>query len=177
MFYYLLAPLGKTWIFFNLFNYISFRAAGAVVTALLIAFVAGPGIIRRLRAHKVGQVIRAEGPASHQSKRGTPTMGGLIILLATVIPTVLWAQLNNRFVLVALLALLWMGAIGFLADYLKIVQGKSRGLVAKWKLVGQCGFGICLGLLLLAKPVATETILPATATTLRPRCRSSSTWW
>lgn len=166
MFYYLLAPLGKTWIFFNLFNYISFRAAGAVVTALLIAFVAGPGIIRRLRSHKVGQVIRAEGPASHQSKRGTPTMGGLIILLATVIPTVLWAQLNNRFVLVALLALLWMGAIGFLDDYLKIVQGKSRGLVAKWKLVGQCGFGICLGLLLLAKPVAPETILPATATTL-----------
>ena len=166
MFYYLRAPLGKTWIFFNLFNYISFRAAGAVVTALLIAFVAGPGIIRRLRSHKVGQVIRAEGPASHQSKRGTPTMGGLIILLATVIPTVLWAQLNNRFVLVALLALLWMGAIGFLDDYLKIVQGKSRGLVAKWKLVGQCGFGICLGLLLLAKPVAPETILPATATTL-----------
>ena len=166
MFYYLLAPLGKTWIFFNLFNYISFRAAGAVVTALLIAFVAGPGIIRRLRSHKVGQVIRAEGPASHHSKRGTPTMGGLIILLATVIPTVLWAQLNNRFVLVALLALLWMGAIGFLDDYLKIVQGKSRGLVAKWKLVGQCGFGICLGLLLLAKPVAPETILPATATTL-----------
>ena len=87
MFYYLLAPLGKKWLVFNLFNYISFRAAGATVTALLIAFVVGPGIIRRLRAHKVGQVIRAEGPASHQSKRGTPTMGGLIILLATVVPT------------------------------------------------------------------------------------------
>lgn len=166
MFYYLLAPLGKNHIFFNLFNYISFRAAGAVVTALLIAFIAGPGIIRRLRAHKVGQVIRAEGPASHQSKRGTPTMGGLIILLATVFPTLLWARLDNRFVLVALLALLWMGTIGFLDDYLKIVQGKSRGLVAKWKLVGQCGFGLCLGLLLLARPVAPETILPATATTL-----------
>ena len=122
MFYYLLAPLGKNHIFFNLFNYISFRAAGAVVTALLIAFIAGPGIIRRLRAHKVGQVIRAEGPASHQAKRGTPTMGGLIILLATVIPTLLWARLDNRFVLVALLALLWMGAIGFLYDFLKIVQ-------------------------------------------------------
>ena len=166
MFYYLLAPLGKKWLFFNLFNYISFRAAGATVTALLIAFVVGPGVIRRLRAHKVGQVIRAEGPASHQSKRGTPTMGGLIILLATVVPTLLWAQLDNRFVLVALLAILWMGAIGFVDDYLNIVQGKSRGLVAKWKLVGQCGFGILLGLLLLVEPVVAETTLPATATTL-----------
>ena len=166
MFYYLLAPLGKTWIIFNLFNYISFRAAGATVTALLIAFVVGPGIIRRLRAHKVGQVIRAEGPASHQSKRGTPTMGGLIILLATVLPTLLWARLDNRFVLVALLSILWMGCIGFIDDYLKIVQGKSRGLVAKWKLVGQCGFGLLLGLLLLYKPVVPESILPATATTL-----------
>ncbi len=166
MFYYLLAPLGKTWIIFNLFNYISFRAAGATVTALLIAFVVGPGIIRRLRAHKVGQVIRAEGPASHQSKRGTPTMGGLIILLATVLPTLLWARLDNRFVLVAVLSILWMGCIGFIDDYLKIVQGKPRGLVAKWKLVGQCGFGILLGLLLLYKPVVPESILPATATTL-----------
>ncbi|HEX6091177.1 MAG TPA: phospho-N-acetylmuramoyl-pentapeptide-transferase [Gemmatimonadales bacterium] len=166
MFYYLLAPLGKKWLVFNLFNYISFRAAGATVTALLIAFVVGPGIIRRLRAHKVGQVIRAEGPASHQSKRGTPTMGGLIILLATVLPTLLWAQLDNRFVLVALLSILWMGAIGFLDDYLKIVQGKSRGLVAKWKLVGQCAFGIMLGLLLLVEPVVAESTLPATATTL-----------
>ena len=166
MFYYLLAPLGKTWLIFNLFNYISFRAAGATVTALLLAFIVGPGVIRRLRAHKVGQVIRAEGPASHQSKRGTPTMGGLIILLATVVPTLLWARLDNRFVLVALLAILWMGAIGFVDDYLKIVQGKSRGLVAKWKLVGQCGFGLLLGLLLLYEPVVPETTLPATATTL-----------
>lgn len=166
MFYYLLAPLGQRYIIFNLFNYISFRAAGAVVTALLIAFVAGPAIIRRLRAHKVGQVIRAEGPASHQAKRGTPTMGGLIILLSTVIPTLLWAQLDNRFVLVALLALLWMGSIGFLDDYLKIVQGKSRGLVARWKLAGQVGFGVLLALLLTFQPVVPESVLPATATTL-----------
>src|SRR5215204_5524886 len=93
MFYHWLAPLGKTYIIFNLFNYISFRAAGATVTALLLAFVMGPPVIRRLRARKVGQVVRAEGPASHQSKRGTPTMGGLIILLATVVPTLLWAPL------------------------------------------------------------------------------------
>src|SRR5215207_3342788 len=137
MLYHLLAPLGKKYIIFNLFNYISFRAAGATVTALLLAFVVGPSVIRRLRAHKVGQVIRAEGPASHQSKRGTPTMGGIIILLATIVPTLLWAPLDNKFVIVAMLSTLWMGCIGFLDDYLKIVQGKSRGLVAKWKLVGQ----------------------------------------
>lgn len=127
MLYHLLAPLGKTIILFNLFNYISFRAAGAMVTALLIAFVVGPGIIRRLQAHKVGQVIRADGPASHQAKRGTPTMGGLIIIAATVLPTLLWARLDNAFVVIAMIAMVWCGAIGLLDDYLKVVQGKSRG--------------------------------------------------
>ncbi len=166
MFYHLLAPLGKQFIFFNLFNYISFRAAGATVTALLLAFLIGPGVIRWLRARKVGQVIRVEGPASHQSKRGTPTMGGLIILLSTILPTLLWAPLNNRFVGVAVLATLWMGCIGFLDDYLKIVQGKSRGLVAKWKLVGQCSFGVVLALVLIRWPVVSTATIPATATTL-----------
>ncbi len=166
MFYYLLAPLGKKFILFNLFNYLSFRAAGATVTALLIAFVIGPGIIARLRARKVGQVIRAEGPASHQGKRGTPTMGGIIILLATVIPTLLWARLEGRFVVFALLSLIWMGGIGFIDDYLKVVQGKSRGLVARWKLVGQCSFGLVLGLLLYFYPVVSAQTMPATATTL-----------
>ena len=161
MLYYLLAPLGKKYLLFNLINYLSFRAAAAMVTALLIAFVVGPGIIARLRARKVGQVIRAEGPASHQGKRGTPTMGGIIILLATVIPTLLWARLENRAVLFSLLSILWMGGIGFIDDYLKIVQGKSRGLVARWKLVGQCSFGIALGLLLYRYPVVPIDTIPA----------------
>jgi phospho-N-acetylmuramoyl-pentapeptide-transferase len=166
MFYHWLAPLGKTHIIFNLFNYISFRAAGATVTALLLAFLVGPPVIRKLRARKVGQVVRAEGPASHQSKRGTPTMGGLIILLATIVPTLLWAPLTNRFVVVAMLSTLWMGCIGFLDDYLKIVQGKSRGLVARWKLAGQCSFGLLLGLFLMSNPVVPTDSIPATATTL-----------
>src|SRR5512133_1639441 len=153
MFYHWLAPLGKTYIIFNLFSEISLGAGGASGTALLLAFVVGPPVIRRLRARKVGQVVRAEGPASHQSKRGTPTMGGLIILLATVVPTLLWAPLTNHYVVVAMLSSLWMGCIGFLDDYLKIVQGKSRGLVARWKLVGQCSFGLLLGLFLVFKPV------------------------
>ena len=166
MLYYLFGPLGKQYLIFNLFNYLSFRAAGAMVTALLIAFLVGPGIIRRLREKKVGQVIRAEGPASHQGKRGTPTMGGIIILLATVIPTLLWARVDSRNVLLALLAILWTGGIGFIDDYLKIVQGKSRGLVARWKLVGQCIFGVALGLLLYKFPVVPVETMPATATTV-----------
>ncbi|HKW40672.1 MAG TPA: phospho-N-acetylmuramoyl-pentapeptide-transferase [Gemmatimonadales bacterium] len=156
MLYHLLAPLAKQHIFFNLFNYLTFRAAGAVVTALLLAFVLGPGIIQRLRDRNVGQVIRAEGPASHHGKRGTPTMGGLIILLATVVPTLLWARLDSRYVVVAVVAMLWAGAIGFLDDYLKIVRGKSQGLVARWKLVGQVTFGVALGVVLLLWPLATN---------------------
>jgi phospho-N-acetylmuramoyl-pentapeptide-transferase len=166
MLYHLLAPLGKTWLFFNLFNYISFRAAGAVVTALLLAFLLGPGIIGRLRTLKVGQVVRVDFLASHQGKRGTPTMGGLLILLCTIVPTLLWAPLTNRFVAVAMLATLWTGAIGFLDDYLKVVQGKSRGLVAKWKLAGQVVFGLALGLYLIYFPVVSPGTIPATATTV-----------
>jgi phospho-N-acetylmuramoyl-pentapeptide-transferase len=166
MLYYLLAPLGKTHLFFNLFTYISFRAAGAMVTALLIAFAVGPWIIAKLRAHKVGQVIRAEGMATHQVKRGTPTMGGLIIIASTVIPTLLWAPLNNRFIVVTVIAMLWTGAIGFVDDYLKVVEGRSRGLVAKWKLVAQVLFGVTLGVMLLIWPVVAVTTVPASATTV-----------
>ncbi|MGH7569722.1 MAG: phospho-N-acetylmuramoyl-pentapeptide-transferase [Gemmatimonadales bacterium] len=162
MLYHLLAPLGKQHIFFNLFNYITFRTAGATVTALLLAFVVGPWIIRRLRERRVGQVVRAEGPMSHQGKRGTPTMGGLIIILATVVPTLLWARLDTRYVAVAVIATLWMGAIGFVDDYLKIVRGKSQGLVARWKLVGQISFGLALGLYLIHWPLAER--LPAAST-------------
>ena len=93
-------------------------------------------------------------------------MGGLIILLATIVPTLLWAPLTNRFVIVAMLSILWMGCIGFLDDYLKIVQGKSRGLVAKWKLVGQVSFGVMLGVFLATNPVVSTETIPATGTTL-----------
>ncbi len=164
MLYHLLAPLSKQHILFNLFNYITFRVAGATLTALILAFVVGPWIIRRLRQHGVGQVIRAEGPATHQEKRGTPTMGGLIIILATIVPTLLWARLDTRYVFVAVVATLWMGTIGFLDDYLKIVRGKSQGLVARWKLVGQVTFGLALGVFLVLLPFvpthATYTQLP-----------------
>jgi phospho-N-acetylmuramoyl-pentapeptide-transferase len=166
MLYHLLAPLGRDYILFNLFNYISFRAAGATVTALLLAFLVGPAIIRRLDALKVKQVVRTGLLAGHEDKRGTPTMGGLIILLSTVVPTLLWAPLTNRFVVVAVIATLWTGAIGFVDDYLKVVEGKPRGLVARWKLAGQVSFGAALGLYLIFQPVVPETTLPATASVL-----------
>jgi len=165
VFYWLLWPYARQSDIANLVSYISFRAGAAVVTALFIAFVAGPFVVAKLQAFKVGQIVRADGPATHLGKRGTPTMGGLIILLATIAPTVLWARLDNRFVLVALLATAWMGAIGFVDDYLKIVQRRPRGLVAKYKLVGQVSFGLALGVLLLAFPW-TGTVLPAGATTV-----------
>jgi phospho-N-acetylmuramoyl-pentapeptide-transferase len=162
--YHLLTPYAPDFLLFNLFNYISFRAAGAAVTAVFLAFFAGPRIIRLLKARGVGQIVRAEGPASHQAKRGTPTMGGVIILLSTIVPTLLWAPLDNRYVLVAMGATLWMGVIGFADDYLKVVQGRPRGLVARWKLVGQVTAGVGLGLYLLWRPVTDA--LPASATTV-----------
>ncbi len=164
MLYHWLTPLADEFIVFNLFNYITFRAAGAAATAVLLSFLIGPRIIRFLKSKGVGQVVRAEGPASHQSKRGTPTMGGIMILICTLLPTVLWAPLDNRYVLVAVLATVWMGAIGFVDDYLKFVQRKSRGLVARYKLVGQVTFGIVLGVYLLVQPLATN--LQPNATTL-----------
>src|ERR1043165_9226714 len=162
MLYHLLAPLARQHIFFNLFNYITFRAAGGTVTALLLAFVVGPWVIRKLREHRIGQIVRAEGPTSHHGKRGTPTMGGLIIILATVVPTLLWARLDSRYVMVAVVATLWMGMIGFLDDYLKIVRGQSQGLVARWKLVGQSAFGVALGLYLFRFPPSTSVQPTAT---------------
>lgn len=165
MLYWIFHPFASTSALANLVSYISFRAAAATVTALLLAFVVGPGIIARLREHKVGQIVRSEGPSTHLGKRGTPTMGGIIILVATVVPTLLWARLDNRFVLLALLAIVWMGAIGFVDDYLKIVQRQPRGLVAKYKMAGQILFGVALGVLLILFPTR-GTVLPATSTTL-----------
>jgi len=162
--YHLLAPLSSKSIVFNLFNYISFRAGGAAVTAIVLSFVVGPAIIRALRGLHIGQVIRADGPASHQGKRGTPTMGGLIILTSTLVPAILWAPLTNRFVVVAVVATLWMGCIGFVDDYLKFISGKARGLVARYKLIGQVTFGVVLGTYLLIWPPWGD--VPAATTTV-----------
>jgi phospho-N-acetylmuramoyl-pentapeptide-transferase len=123
-------------ILFNLFNYITFKAALAASTALLFSWLVAPRIIRRLQAMQMGEEIRSDGPESHLAKAGTPTMGGLIILVAIAIPTLLWADVSNFYVALVLLATIWMGLVGFIDDYLKTVQRKKRGLVARYKLAG-----------------------------------------
>ena len=138
----------------NVFVYISFRTAGAVVTSLVLAFLLGPVVIRRLKLMNVGQVVREIGPETHLAKSGTPTMGGVIIILATTISTLLWARLDNAYTIVALVSLLWMGAIGFLDDYLKVVQGQTRGLIARYKMIGQWSFGLALGTYLIWNPIS-----------------------
>src|SRR5256885_15441057 len=139
--YHLLTPLAKQHIIFNLFNYITFRAAGATVTALLFAFVIGPWIINRLRTLRVGQVIRAEGPASHQGKRGTPTMGGLILILSTVVPTLLWARLDSRYVIVAVVGGVWGGGGGVIDAYPERLRGESHGVGAPEEQIWPGGVG------------------------------------
>lgn len=167
MLYHLLTPLTEYWGALRLFNYITFRAAGAVVTAIVMAFLVGPPIIRRLRAMQIHQVIREGTPDSHQEKKTTPTMGGLIILLATIVPTLLWARLTNRYVWLALFVTAWMGGIGFLDDYLKLKQKregkKNEGLVERYKLIGQLTLGTILGVYLWMFPLST---LPGASTTL-----------
>ena len=167
MLYHLLVPLTRYWTALNVFNYITFRAAGAAVTALLLSFVVGPIIIRRLRRMQVHQVVREGTPDSHQAKSTTPTMGGLIILTALVVPTLLWARLDNRYVLLALAVTAGMGAIGFLDDYLKLKQkreGKrNEGLVEKNKLAGQITIGVLLSVVLWQFPLST---LPEPSTAL-----------
>jgi len=154
MLYHLLPRFADVHIVFNVFQYLTFRAAGAVVTALLVAFVAGPPSIRTLTRWKVGQVVRESGPETHLAKAGTPTMGGIIIIGAAAFSTLLWAQLTNWYTMIALGALVWMGAIGFLDDYLKVIRGHPQGLVARYKMIGQITFAVALAGLLLWHPIS-----------------------
>ena len=148
MLYHLLFPLSQDISFFNIFRYISFRSAGATLTALLISLILGPVIIRKLREKHVQEKIREEGPPSHQVKAGTPTMGGIIILFSVVIPTLLWANLTNPYTQMILLVTVWMGLLGFLDDYLKAMKHQPKGMVGRKKLAGQVVLGLLLGLLL-----------------------------
>jgi phospho-N-acetylmuramoyl-pentapeptide-transferase len=153
--------------FLRVFNYISFRAAGAAVTALLLSFIAGPLIIRRLRAMRLHQVVRAGTPETHQGKGRTPTMGGLIILVASIVPTLLWARLDNQYIWLGVAVMLCMGGIGFLDDFLKLRQKQrgeeNRGLIERYKLIGQFTLGIALGLYVWQFPLSD---LPGASTTL-----------
>jgi phospho-N-acetylmuramoyl-pentapeptide-transferase len=152
--YHLLVPLAEHHIIFNLFRYITFRAAGGMATALVFSFVFGPWIIRWLTRLRVGQVVREEGPKGHLGKAGTPTMGGALIITGTTISTVLWAQLDNPYTVICLGVLIWLGLLGFLDDYLKVVRRRTEGLVAKYKLIGQGLLGVLVGGFLLVAPIS-----------------------
>ena len=132
-----------------LWRYITFRTAAASLTALVISLVLGPWLIRRLREFQIGQVIRQEGPQSHLAKAGTPTMGGLLILVASLGPTLLWADLTNVYIWIAVLATAFFGAIGFVDDYLKITRRSSGGLTAKQKMGLQVVVALGVGLSLM----------------------------
>jgi phospho-N-acetylmuramoyl-pentapeptide-transferase len=152
MLYWLLYPLRDSTGFFNLFGYITVRTAGATITSLIIGFMAAPGIIRFLAGKQIGQEVRDDGPRSHLSKRGTPTMGGTIILASVLAPVLLWGRLDSTPLLVVLVCTIWMGVIGLLDDYLKTVKKSSRGLVGRYKLLGQFVLGLGVGFWLLVTP-------------------------
>ena len=130
-------------------RYITFRTAAASLTALALGLILGPWMIRKLREFQIGQVIRQEGPATHRTKAGTPTMGGLLILTSALVPTLLWANLANPFIWIAVLSTTAFGAIGFADDYLKIVRRSHHGLLPRYKMLWQVVVGVCVGLSLL----------------------------
>ncbi len=152
MFYHLFTHLVSYVSGFNLFRYITFRAAFATITAILISLFLGPYFIRLLKKYQVKEKIRADGPKSHLVKAGTPTMGGLIILFSILIPTLLWADLTNYYILMVLLVTMWLGLIGFMDDYLKAIKHQTKGMVARKKLIGQISLGLLFGLLLIYMP-------------------------
>ena len=130
----------------NVVRYITFRTAVASLTALFLVLVLGPWMIERLRRLQIGQYIREEGPQAHQAKAGTPTMGGVLILIGILVPTLLWGDLTNRNIWILVLSTLAFGAIGFADDYLKVVKKRSLGLTARRKLLGQFAVGLAVGL-------------------------------
>jgi len=165
MLYYLLYHvLQKYFSPLNVFRYITVRTVYASLTAMFLALVFGPWLIRMLRELQIGQYIREEGPQEHKKKAGTPTMGGVLIVLSTAVPTFLWADLQNPFVLLSLFALLGFAAIGFVDDYAKVAKRRNLGLTAKRKLAWQFAVSSIVGIVLLAlsthSAYSTQLIVP-----------------
>lgn len=158
-----LATLSPEFRVFNVFGYITLRAVLATSTALLISLFVGPNVIRKLTEYKVGQAVRDDGPQTHLVKSGTPTMGGALILVAIAITTLLWADLQNRFVWVVLIVTIGFGAIGWIDDYRKVVQRNPKGLSAKVKFFWQSVIGLLAACFLAFSstlPAQTEFIVP-----------------
>ena len=161
LFYHVLQPYFHA---LNVFRYITVRTALASLTALLIALVLGPWVIRRLRELQIGQFIREEGPKSHQSKAGTPTMGGVLIVGSTVVPTLLWGDLENAYVWLAVLTMIVFGIIGFIDDYSKVVKKRNLGLTTKGKfslqVIASCAVAVILLSLTTSGTYSTQLSVP-----------------
>src|ERR1700752_101559 len=150
MFYYLFTWLHKAFDFpgAGVFQYISFRAAMAVITSLIISLLFGKRIIDFIRHKQIGETIRDLGLAGEKQKAGTPSMGGLIILAAIIIPTLLFAKLHNVYIILMLISTVWLGLIGFLDDYIKVFKKNKEGLQGRFKIIGQVGIGLIVGVTL-----------------------------
>ena len=145
----LLLPLREYFGFLNLFEYITFRAGASAILALLISFIFGPFIVKKLINLQIGESIRDYGPQSHKEKQGTPTMGGVLIILSTIIPTILLADLNNLFIQIICISMVWMGLVGFYDDYLKSIKKKNGGLAGRYKLIAQSMLGIFISFMII----------------------------
>jgi phospho-N-acetylmuramoyl-pentapeptide-transferase len=181
MFFYL-SGWEHLWSPLRVFQYTTFRAVFAAVTALLICVVTGPWIIRKLAELKLGQPIRGEDDLrtlaeTHGKKAGCPTMGGLLIIWAVVDAVLLWARPTNPFVLLSLATLIWLGCVGFLDDYAKVRHQKSAGLRAKTKLLYQIGWGLFVGGYLLLHPASTETVRQLVVPFVKSPLVADMGWW
>ena len=156
MLLWLFQTLGQDIRAFNVFNYLTLRAVMAVLTALLISFAVGPWMIDKLKIMKFGQAVRDDGPQTHLIKAGTPTMGGALILVSVAVSTLLWMDLSNKYVWIALITTLGFGIVGWVDDYKKVVHKNPKGLIARWKYLWQSVFGLGAALY-----IATSTNLPA----------------
>lgn len=142
MLYHIFSPLADQLIYFNVFRYVTFRAIAAFVTALLFTLLLGPIIIRMLKRNQIVEMINNNVPVNHKSKQGTPTMGGLIILIGFLLSALLWNDLTNNYILIVILVSFWLGGVGFLDDYLKNMLKSEKGLIAKYKLIGQISISL-----------------------------------
>jgi phospho-N-acetylmuramoyl-pentapeptide-transferase len=163
MFYNLLVPLSDEFGFFNLFRYLTFRSGAAVMTALVVSFLLGETVIKWLKSKQPHADVRADTPETHLKKRGTPTMGGVLILLSLGISTLMWADLSNGYVWAVLSVTLGFGLIGFYDDYLKLTKRNSKGLAGRWKLILQFAIALAATLwivYLTREPLSTQLAVP-----------------
>ena len=158
MLYHIFYPLAYNIKLFNIFKYLTFRTIYAMITALVVCFVLGPWIIRKLESLQARQVIRTDGPESHLQKQGTPTMGGVIILAAIVLPTLLWADLTNQYIWITLFITIGYGVIGFVDDYKKVVKKDTKGLSARQKMFWQILLASAVSVYLFLKPGFSEEL-------------------